>query len=74
MVVPFPTPSRRVARAERSALGDLLAQLHEADDEEGMQAAVARLEEGERLAVIASLRRLCDMLAEPPAERIHIPY
>jgi hypothetical protein len=74
MVVPFPTPSRLVARAERSALGDLLAHLHEADDEEGLQAAVARLKEGERLAVIASLRRLCDMLAESPAERIHIPY
>jgi hypothetical protein len=74
MVVTFPTPSRRAARAERSSLIDLLAQLHDADDDEGLQAAVARIEDGERKAVIALLRRLCDKLAEAPAERIHIPY
>ena len=74
MVVSFPTPSRRVLRAERSSLGDLLAQLHEADDDEGLQAAVARIEDGERQAVIALLRRLCDKLAEAPAERVYIPY
>jgi hypothetical protein len=75
MVLSFPTPSRRTLRAECSSLSDLLAQLHDADDDEGLQAAVARIEDGERQAVIASLRRLCDMLAQPPAaERAYIPY
>lgn len=74
MVVPFPTPSRHAARAERSALDELLARLHEADDDEGLQAAVSRIEAGDREAAIASLRRLCDMLARAPAERLYIPY
>jgi len=74
MVVPFPTPSRRALRADRSSLSDLLAQLHDADDDEGLQAAVARIEDGERQAVIASLRRLCDMLAQAPSERVYVPY
>ena len=78
MVVQFPTPLRHAARAERSAFGDLLAHLHEADeadDDEALQAAVARIEDGERQAVIASLRRLCDKLARmPAAERSYIPY
>ena len=75
MVLRFPTSSRPAQRADRNALGELLAQLHEADDDAGLQAAVARIEDGERLAVIASLRRLCDMLAQAPAaERTYIPY
>lgn len=75
MVLSFPTPSRRALRAERSSLGDLLAHLHDADDDEGLRAAVARIEDGERQAVIASLRRLCDMLAKSPAaDRAYIPY
>jgi ABC-type iron transport system FetAB ATPase subunit len=75
MVLPFPTPSRHAQRADRNALSELLAQLHEADDDAGLQAAVARIEDGERQAVIASLQRLCDMLAQAPAaERAYIPY
>ena len=75
MVLPFPTPQRHAARAARSPIGDLLAQLNDADDDEGLQAFVAGIEDGERQAVIASLRRLCDKLARvPAAERGYIPY
>jgi hypothetical protein len=75
MVLPFPTPPRLAQRADRNALNALLAQLHEADDDAGLQAAVARIEDAERQAVIASLRRLCDLLAQAPAaERHYIPY
>ena len=75
MVLPFPTPSRPGQRAGSNGLSALLVQLHEADDDAGLQAAVARIEDGEREAVIASLRRLCDLLAQAPAaERAYIPY
>ena len=78
MVLPFPTPLRHAARAERSAIGDLLTHLHEADDaadDEGLQAFVAGIEDRERQAVLASLRRLCDKLDRlPAAERDYIPY
>ena len=75
MVLPFPSSHRPAPRADRQALRELLAQLHEADDDAGLQAAVACIEDGERQAVIAALRRLCDMLAEAPAgERTYIPY
>lgn len=75
MVLSFPTPLRHAARAERSAIGDLLAHLHEADDDEGLQAFVAGIEDRERQAVIASLRRLCDKLDRlPAAQRDYIPY
>lgn len=75
MVLPFPTPQRHEARAARSPIGDLLAHLHDADDDEGLQALVAGIEDRERQAVIASLRRLCDRLDRlPAAERDYIPY
>ncbi len=75
MVLPFPTPLRHVARAERSPIGELLAHLHDADDDESLQAFVAGIEDRERQAVIASLQRLCDKLATmPAARRDYIPY
>ncbi len=75
MVLPFPTPLRHAARAERSAIGDLLTHLHETDDDEGLQAFVAGIEDRQRQAVVASLRRLCDKLDRlPAAERDYIPY
>ena len=75
MVLPFPTPLRHAPRAERSALGELLAQLNDADDEETLQAFVAGIADRERQAVIASLQRLCDKLATMPAARQdYIPY
>jgi hypothetical protein len=75
MVLPFPTPLRHVARAERSPIGELLAHLTEADDDESLQAFVAGIEDRERQAVIASLQRLCDKLGTmPAARRDYIPY
>jgi hypothetical protein len=75
MVLPFPTPVRHVARAERSPIGELLAHLNEADDDESLQALVSGIEDRERQAVIASLQRLCDKLATlPSAPRDYIPY
>lgn len=71
---------RHAARAGRGAIGDLLAHLneaqaHEADDDAGLQAFVAGIEDRERQAVIASLQRLCDKLAMmPAAQREYIPY
>ena len=66
---------RHVARAERSPIGELLAHLNEADDDESLQAFVAGIEHRERQAVIASLQRLCDKLATMPAARHdYIPY
>lgn len=75
MVLPFPTPLRPAARAGRSAIGELLAHLHEAEDDAGLEAFVAGIEDRERQAVVASLRRLCDKLDRLPAiGRDHIPY
>lgn len=76
MVVPFPTSARRAPGVDRHPLDDLLRRLHGAGDDEELQAAVDRIAEGERQAVLAGLQKLCGLIetgAGAP-HRLYIPY
>jgi hypothetical protein len=77
MVVPFHPNARRTPRGPGTPLDALLRTLHEAGDGEDLQAAVDRIAESERVALLSTLKRLCELLEspQPPASgRTHIPF
>ncbi|NRF72126.1 hypothetical protein HLB44_34595 [Aquincola sp. S2] len=77
MVLQFPLKPGSGRNAERSTLEVLLCQLHEAADDEDLQAAVDRIAAGERDALRTALQKVCGLLGpdrQGARDRVYIPY